>query len=108
MIETKRLSDLSDEKLQRILTQQAQQTAHDRNVLKPESGLNNTIKLCRGQLVKMSNDCNLLLSFFQSCERVFELYNFDEEYRVPVVMPLFTDKAQLLLTNIPGEKQSFE
>jgi len=102
MLETKRLSDLSEERMQRILTQQAQQTAHDHNTLRQETGLNNAIKLCRRMLVKMSNDYSLLMSFFQSCERVFELYNIDEECRVPLAMPLLTDKARLLLTNIPG------
>jgi len=48
MLETKGLSDLSEERLQRILTEEAQQTAHHRNTLRQKTGLKNAIKLCRG------------------------------------------------------------
>jgi len=57
----------------------------------------------------MSNDHTLPISFFQSCDRVFELYAINDEFKVPVIMLLLTDKVRLLHTNIPAEEiRSFE
>jgi len=83
--------------MDRMLTQQTNLAAHERLTTRQETGLNNAIKLCRGQLTRMSNDHTLLISFFQSCDRVFELYAINDEFKVPVIVPLFTDKARLLL-----------
>ena len=57
----------------------------------------------------MSHDYSLLPSFFQACDRVFALYNIEEAYRVPILVPLLTDKARLLLTSLPFEEtKTFE
>jgi len=88
-------------------TQQTNLAAHDRLTTRQETGLNNAIKLCRGQLTRMSNDQTLLISFFQSCDCVFELYAINDEFEVPVIMPLLTNKTRLL--HIPAEEiRSFE
>ena len=57
----------------------------------------------------METDPFLLQNFFHACTRVFEQYNIQDEFKIPIIMPLINNKTRLLLTSLPkGDVDTFD
>jgi len=91
---------------------QANQLASERRICEQVTERNNELSdrikkatdITRSLLIPFPQDPSKIPSYFDSLERIFELYEIRNDIWIALLTPLLCEKARLLLTNLPVEK----